>query len=69
MKVFEVVITKSHTATYVVEAEDHDNALAEAKLRLQEQCTFTAPTVKPYYSTKITVLGEEDGISVHKVTT
>tara|TARA_Y100000592_G_scaffold96350_1_gene164684 strand:+ start:20 stop:193 length:174 start_codon:yes stop_codon:yes gene_type:complete len=55
MKVHEVVITESRTATYLVEAEDHDSAVEEAKLRLQKESHF-----KPYYSTMIRVLGEED---------
>ena len=63
MKVFEVTITESKTTTYIVEAKDHDHALEEAKSRLGKE------TIKPYYSTKIRVLGEEDGISVHKIAT
>jgi len=56
MKVFEVTITESKTATYVLEAEDHDSAVEEAKTRLYMQ---TKPPIKPYLSTKVTTLGTE----------
>tara|TARA_Y100000004_G_scaffold167966_1_gene200951 strand:+ start:1396 stop:1599 length:204 start_codon:yes stop_codon:yes gene_type:complete len=65
MKVFEVVITESRTATYTLEAQDHDDAVEKAKERLKKEIK-----IKPYHSTMIRVLGEEDhGISVHKITT
>jgi len=56
MKVFEVTITESKTATYVLEAEDHDSAVEEAKTRLYDK---TNPPIKPYLSTKVTTLGTE----------
>ena len=56
MKVFEVTITESKTATYVLEAEDHDSAVEEAKTRLYHQ---SRPPIKPYLSTKVTTLGIE----------
>tara|TARA_Y100000361_G_C10928238_1_gene222512 strand:+ start:265 stop:465 length:201 start_codon:yes stop_codon:yes gene_type:complete len=64
MKVFEVVITESRTATYTLEAKDHDDAVEKAKARLKKESK-----IKPYHSTMIRVLGEEHGISVHKIAT
>lgn len=55
MKVFEVTITESKTATYVLEADDHDSAVEQAKTRL---CDKTKP-IKPYFSTKVVTLGTE----------
>ena len=37
MKVFEVVITESRTATYTLEAKDHDDAVEKAKARLKKE--------------------------------